>query len=387
MIQPQYANPYMQGAPSANAVNIQIFEPKAYASPAGAMAVPSYTNQFYSYPQASLYNPQQPYMPYPAPMQYPVVQQYPPMPQPYGPMMPQQYPQAPQGYGPQPQQYPQPEPHNPYAQPNTFNPYAQPGYGPQVMQPQPQQMPEPAIQPQQPAPDYPQPQTNNEPQVQVQPQPQAPTVDIQNLVNGLQSTDPAVQEATITKIADLSQDEPAKAQQVLNEQVMSNLAGIISKDISGLQGPTPEQVAILEKAAKGQPLNEQETQLAQQLSPQAVAAKNKIISMFTLAMLQKNQRDELDAYMASQGNQNIKPLQMQDLIGFNEIQNAIQNDPNPEIRLAGVQAISYVARPEDAQAVQMALQASLNDPEPLIQQAAQETMAKIGMGPLQTTQG
>lgn len=69
---------------------------------------------------------------------------------------------------------------------------------------------------------------------------------------------------------------------------------------------------------------------------------------------------------------------MQDLIGFNEIQNAVQNDSNPEIRLAGIQAISYVARPEDAQTVQGVLQNSLNDPEPLIQQAAQETLSKLG---------
>ena len=101
--------------------------------------------------------------------------------------------------------------------------------------------------------------------------------------------------------------------------------------------------------------------------------------MFTLAMLQKNQRDELEAYMASQGNTNIKPIQMQDLIGFNEIQNAIQTNPNPEVRLAGVQAISFVAKPEDAATVSAILTPSLtNDPEPLIQQAVTETLTKIG---------
>lgn len=374
MIQPQYAQPYSQGAPSANAVNIQIFEPKAYATPQGAMTTPpmqpNYTNQLYNYPQASLYAAPQPqYAPYP--MQQPMYQ---PMPQYPGYAMP------PQAYGP-------------YAMPQEQYAYPQqiaqiPAAAPQVVSPEPQPMPEPVIaeQPQvqpQPAPapapaEQPQVQEAQPQPVEVQPAQQPSGIDVAALVSGLQSTDSATQEKAITEIANYSQGEPAQAQQVLNEQIMTNLAGIVNSDITQLQGPTPEQTAIFEKAARGEQLTPEETQLAQQLSPQTAAAKNKIISMFTLAMLQKNQRDELDAYMASQGANNIKPLQMQDLIGFNEIQNAVQNDSNPEIRLAGIQAISYVARPEDAQTVQGVLQNSLNDPEPLIQQAAQETLSKLG---------
>lgn len=368
MIGPQYAQAYTQGTPSANAVNIQIFEPKAYASPQPAMQ-PNYTNPIYNYPQASVYGPQpQPYMSYQAPYMMP----YPAMPQ----MMPQQYPMAPAM--PYPAQTPaqpvmqQPQPPVYVEQPQVYT------VPPQVItQPQPQQMPAPAIEPQ------PQPQVQPAAPVNVeQPATPAQTIDVNALVAGLQSADPAIQEKTITEIANFSQGEPAQAQQVLNEQIMANLANIVSQDISQLPGPTPEQTAVLEKAARGEQLTPEETQLAQQLAPQTAAAKNKIISMFTLAMLQKNQRDELEAYMASQGNTNIKPLQMQDLIGFNEIQNAIQTNPNPEVRLAGVQAISFVAKPEDAQTVAAALQSTLaNDPEPLIKQAAQETLAKIGAAP------
>lgn len=393
MIQPQYAQPYPQGTPSANAVNIQIFEPKAYASPQQAMQ-PNYTNQLYNYPQASLYGaPQSQYAPYP--MAQPMYQPMAPTPM-YQPMP--QYP----GYPMQ-----QPQPYTPYAMPQYpgYQPMPQqvmqvPYEAPQVVSPEPQPMPAPVIEQPQTQPTAPIEQTIAQPQVQPTPaqqpqvatetqpqpvQPKEPTpavqpggIDVAGLVTGLQSTNPAVQEKTITEIANYSQGEPIQAQQVLNEQIMTNLASIVNSDISKLQGPTPEQTAIFEKAARGEQLTPQETQLAQQLSPQTAAAKNKIISMFTLAMLQKNQRDELDAYMASQGATNIKQLQMQDLIGFNEIQNAVQNDTNPEVRLAGIQAISYVARPEDIQAVQGILQNSLNDPEPLIQQAAQETLSKLG---------
>lgn len=347
MIQPQYAQPYTQGTPGANAVNIQIFEPKAYASPQPTMQ-PNYTNQLYNYPETSLYGAQPQYVPY------------------------------------QMQQMPMYQPVPQYLQ----QPVQAAAQAPQIVSPEPQPMPAPVIEqtPTQEAPQQPAAQSAaaieapvQQPEVQQAPTQQPAGIDVAGLVAGLQSTDPAVQEKTITEIANFSQGEPAQAQQVLNEQIMTNLAGIVNTDITQLQGPTPEQTAIFEKAAKGEQLTPEETQLAQQLSPQTAAAKNKIISMFTLAMLQKNQRDELDAYMASQGANNIKPLQMQDLIGFNEIKNAVQNDANPEIRLAGIQAISYVARPEDVQTVQGVLQNSLNDPEPLIQQAAQETLSKLGV--------
>lgn len=349
MIQPQYAQPYAQGTPSANAVNIQIFEPKAYASPQAAQ--PDYTTQMYNYPQTSLYN---------APAQSP-------------------YPYQAQQYAPQMMPYQQMP-----AQPPV---YAVP---PQVVSPAPQEMPAPVINQNQPAADavaaapaaaQAPVQETQEVAVQESAQP-AQTVDINALVTGLQSQDPAVQEKTITEIANYSQAEPGVAQQVLNEQIMGSLADIVGKDNSQLQGPTPEQQAVLDKAVKGEQLTEAETQLANQLSPKAAADKNKIIAMFTLAMLQKNQRDELDAYIASQGgNANIAPLGTENLIGFKEIQNAVLTDTNPEVRLAGIQAISYIAKPEDANIVQSTLQNSLNDPEPLIQQAAQEVLNKFGAAP------
>lgn len=352
MIQPQYAQPYSQGTPSANAVNIQIFEPKAYASPQPAQ--PNYTAQMYNYPQTSLYGmSQQQYVPYPMPP----VAQYP-------------------GYGmPQPIQYPG----YPVEQPAVYT------VPPQIITPQPQQMPAPAIE-QVPAQQTPAPA----PQVTVAPTPApapvaveqpaqpAQTIDVAGLVSALQSNDAAAQEKAITEIANFSQGEPALAQQVLNEQIMNGLAAIVGADNSQLAGPTPEQQAVLNKAMKGEQLTPEETQLAGQDSPKRAADRNKIIAMFTLAMLQKNQRDELDAYLASQGNTEVAPLKTDNLIGFNEIQNAIKTDANPEVRLAGIQAISYMAKPEDSAAIQAVLQNSANDPEPLIQQAAQEVLAKFG---------
>ncbi len=323
------AQGYMQPTPSASAVNIQIFEPKAYAAPQTPAQV---QNPVYAYPQTSMYA--QPYM-----NQY---QQY--MPQPYA------LPMAPQAQPPQ-QQMPAPVIEQQQAP---------------VEQAPAQQAP---VQPQAPAVDTASTQTQN-PQNQV---------DVNALVAGLQNPDTKVQEDSITKIANLSQGEPAMQNAVLSEPVMRGLADIIKQDTSGLQGPSEAQIAAINKAASGQQLTPEEQALTEQLAPKTAADKNRVISMFTLAMLQKNQRDEIDRYNATQDAQNQVPqLPVNDLIGYNEIENAARNEQEKEVKLAAIQALSYVARPEDKQALEPVFQAALQDPEPLIQSAASEALANIG---------
>ena len=326
----------MQATPSASAVNIQIFEPKAYSGqPTNNVA-----NPIYAYPQQSMYS--QPYM-----------NQY----QQYMPQAPMYMPQAQQV-----QQLPQ------------------------------QQMPAPLLTPQAPATEQaPQaPQATVEQQTPAQPdmQIQQPTeqnqnaVDVNSLVAGLKSTDNKTQEDAITKIANLSQGTPDMQSAVLSEPVMRGLADIVKQDTSTLQGPSEAQVAAINKAASGAKLTPEEEALTKELAPKTLADKNRVISMFTLAMLQKNQRDEIDRYNATQDPNNQLPqLKLNDLIGFTEIENAARNDNEKEVKLAAIQALSYVAKPEDKETVEPVLKAAMNDPEPLIQQAANEVLANIGAAP------
>lgn len=326
----------MQAAPSASAVNIQIFEPKAYSGqPTNNVA-----NPIYAYPQQSMYS--QPYM-----------NQY----QQYMPQAPMYMPQAQQV-----QQLPQ------------------------------QQMPAPLLTPQAPATEQaPQaPQATVEQQTPAQPdmQIQQPTeqnqnaIDVNSLVAGLKSTDNKTQEDAITKIANLSQGTPEMQSAVLSEPVMRGLADIVKQDTSSLQGPTEAQVAAINKAASGAKLTPEEEALTKELAPKTLADKNRVISMFTLAMLQKNQRDEVDRYNATQDPNNQLPqLKLNDLIGYTEIENAARNDNEKEVKLAAIQALSYVAKPEDKETIEPVLKAAMNDPEPLIQQAANEVLTNIGAAP------
>ena len=262
----------------------------------------------------------------------------------------------------------------------------------QVQQLPQQQMPAPLLTPQAPATEQaPQaPQATVEQQTPAQPdmQIQQPTeqnqnaVDVNSLVAGLKSTDNKTQEDAITKIANLSQGTPEMQSAVLSEPVMRGLADIVKQDTSSLQGPTEAQVAAINKAASGAKLTPEEEALTKELAPKTLADKNRVISMFTLAMLQKNQRDEVDRYNATQDPNNQLPqLKLNDLIGYTEIENAARNDNEKEVKLAAIQALSYVAKPEDKETIEPVLKAAMNDPEPLIQQAANEVLTNIGAAP------
>ena len=73
-------------------------------------------------------------------------------------------------------------------------------------------------------------------------------------------------------------------------------------------------------------------------------------------------------------------------MGYSEIENAARNDSEKEVKLAAIQALAYVARPEDKETLEPVLNAALQDPEPLIQQAANEVLTNLGGAPAQAPQ-
>lgn len=349
----------MQTTPSASAVNIQIFEPKAYAAP---MQAPQVQYPMYAYPQQSMYaqpyvNQYQQYM-MPQQTMYAPVPQY--QPQAYMPQQQYQQPQPEAAQLPQ-QQMPAPVLTQPAETPVQAPEQAPAAQAPEQAPVQEAQAQAPALQVEQPA------------------QTQQSAVDVNALISGLQSTDNKTQEDAITKIANYSQGDPEMQNAVLNESIMQGLANIVKQDTSGLQGPSEAQNAAINKAASGAKLTPEEEQLAGQLAPKTLADKNRVISMFTLAMLQKNQRDEVDRYNETQDPANKLPqLKINDLIGYNEIENAARNENEKEVKLAAIQALSYAARPEDKETLEPVLTAALQDSEPLIQQAATEVLTNLG---------
>ena len=353
MIQPTNAQQlYPAQGSGANAVSINIFNPQAYGGvPQGAnnnVSAPySYQNPIYAMPQASLYQPQAA-----MPAQYPI---YLPIQQ---TVIPEQAP-AQQPIAPAPQMMPN----------SVIDSNAQASETNQAQQNAPAQQ-EQTVE-----------QTTQQPEVaEVQNNNNAQVINIDELTKGLQSTDNDTKAKTINQIAEYVQSTPETALQVVSEPIMKSLVNIINEDTSALEGPTDQQIAIAEKIAKGEQLTPEENALSEQLSPRDKANKNRIFALYTLAMIQKLQRDELNQYIETQkanGEQPIEPLPIDQLIGYNDIVNVINNDPRPEVKVAAIQALQYVAEPQDKASIETVLKDSLNSQDEAVKSAATETMAKF----------
>ncbi len=347
MIQPtNLQNPYPQQG-GANAVSINIFNPQAYASaPSGQQnqAPWGYTNQIYEMPQVSAYAPQAQgaFIPY---------------------YQPQVMPQPQNVVAPMPQEIPQ---------------------SVMVQAPQVQQTAEPANEQQNTALDQPQAQEAQEVQ-ETQEAPQepvqvAPTINTDELVQGLRSADNQTKAQAINQIAQYVQESPEVALQVVSEPIMQALVDVINEDTTNLEGPSEQQIAVAQKIENNEQLTPEEEEIAKQYSPRDAANRNRIFALYTLAMIQKLQRDELNQYIESQkanGEQAIEPLKAEDLIGYNDMVNIIKNDPRPEVKVAAIQALQHIAEPQDKESLQNALSEALNSQDETIKAAANDAMAKI----------
>lgn len=325
-----------QATPSASAVNIQIFNPQAYASPNGQQAVipqQGLDKQIYNYPTGSIFQPGQ------------------------------------QAYGYQPVQMPAPQ-----VMPQ---PVLQAAPEAQAQAQAPAQAPaqQPAVQ----AVGQPQPQPELNDVGTSEPSVPENAVDLNALNAGLQSTDINAQTDAITQIAQMSQATPDIALQVVDNQIMQSLIGIIQNDTSKLEGPNQQQIQVAEKAGKGEQLTPEEQAIFEQSSPRELAEKNKVFAMFTLAMLQKLQRDEIDTYNAENPAAQVAPIKLEELTGFSEVLNTLNTTQIPAVKVAAIQALSYASRPEDAPTLEAALGALTQDPDVAVQEAAKEALGKVSV--------
>ncbi|MBQ8635503.1 hypothetical protein IJ425_05055 [bacterium] len=362
MIQPtNMQTPYPQQG-GANAVSINIYNPQAYGNTPNQSVPYNYTNSLYQMPQVSAYAPAQFHqgvMP-----QYPVMQ---------APMFqPQQF------VAPAPAPQVMPESVIPAA-PEMVNIAQAPQIEAPVQQPVVQAPQVEAVAPQ-PAAQEVAPQAAPAPVEIVEPQVVAQTVDIDSLVQNLKSPDANVKAETINQIATYAQETPEIALQVVSEPIMQALVNVINEDTTALAGPTQEQIAVAEKINKGEQLTPEEDALAEQLSPRDMANKNRIFALYTLAMIQKLRRDELNQYIETQkanGQETIAPLKVEDLVGYNDMVNVIKNDARPEVKVAAIQALQHVAEPQDKATVESVLAEALTSQDEAIKNAANETMLKF----------
>ncbi len=90
------------------------------------------------------------------------------------------------------------------------------------------------------------------------------------------------------------------------------------------------------------------------------ADENKIISMWTLAMLQRLFKDEMNEELKKE---NIPPMSVNEVPGVSQIVVNVKSDPNPDVREAGIVALMEVAdsdNPRDAETMKMILQTAID---------------------------
>ncbi len=344
MIQaPNYVNPYMQPqvqpympaqavpAPNYNAVKIDVHNPAVSAPGVGqaAMNAPQYVQApIYNYPQGQLYDyPQAQTQPYYMPQQ-PVA---------YQPSMPQQpvaeAAQAVQAAAPQE-----------VVQQQNINAPA-----PVVSQPAEQQAPNVEV---------------------VPPQPMTPQVDLNSFIAKLTNPDFEVQANAMEEIANMVNEDPQKATELLDEKIIDALGKIINADSSKLEGPTQEQITARQKLMKGEQLSDAEKELAAKITPMEQAERNKSYAMFTSAIMQKLYGDEVAKLTSS-------TVPLTELPGAVSIVEQLKNNPNPMVRTSAIEALSYIQRPEYKQDLTTLFTIAKNDQDKNVQEAATIALAKL----------
>lgn len=206
-----------------------------------------------------------------------------------------------------------------------------------------------------------------------------PDVDIPLVISNLTNADYDVQAQQMEEIARISMDNPENAVPYIVRDVFATLIDITKADTSELASPTEAQVQARKKVianylvmenAKGDKnvklpyeLSNAEIELANQISPMEQAERNKEYAMYTMSVLAKIYTDEVEKQTG-----NIVP--MTDLPGTSAIVDALRYNPNPEVKLAAIDALSHIERPEYKDELTTLFTLAQTDTNPLVAMAA-----------------
>lgn len=347
--------PVPQQQPKLNAVNIEINNPTVGA-PANNAQYAQPTMPYYTYPQAPVYNyPQAPVQPY-----------YPPV----APVM-----QAPVAtvQAPQPAQVETP-----------VAPVAQapaPAVVTEVPQTQTPVVPAPAVsapeaQKPEAAPATEAPKTAEAPKTEAKPEvvpaeTVTPQVDLNSFIAKLSNPDFDVQASAMEEIANMVKESPEKATELVDTKVFDALTNIINFDSSKLEGPTAEQTAAREKVLKGgKDVTDADKELANKITPQEQAERNKSYALFTSAIMQKLYGDEV----AKLSNTTV-PLT--ELPGAVTIVDTLKDNPNPMVRASAIEALSYIQNPAYKKDLTTVFTIAQNDSDPGVAETAKTALEKL----------
>lgn len=197
-----------------------------------------------------------------------------------------------------------------------------------------------------------------------------PKLDVNAFIGKLTNPDYEVQASAMESIADLAQNSPQQATELLDVKVVDTLLGIMNTDSSKLTGPTAKQLQIREKIMSGKPVTDAEKVEANKITPMEQSERNKQYAIYTVAILQKLYGSEIEKM-----NNAVVPLT--ELPGAAGIVEQIKTNPNPMVRAAGIDALSYIQRPEYKQDLTTLFNVATKDKDTNVQQAAKKALEKL----------
>ncbi len=204
----------------------------------------------------------------------------------------------------------------------------------------------------------------------VPPTPVTPQVDLNAFISKLTNPDYEIQAAAMEEIANMINENPTKATELLDTKVVDALNNIIKADTSKLEGPTQEQIAARQKLMSNQQMTDAEKQLAMTISPYEQAERNKSYAMFTSAIMQKLYGDEVQKLTNA-------TVPLTELPGAVTIVEQLKNNPNPMVRTSAIEALSYIQKPEYQKDLNTIFTIAQKDQDQGVQEAATAALNKL----------
>lgn len=202
------------------------------------------------------------------------------------------------------------------------------------------------------------------------PEKMEPKVDINEFITKLSTSDYEQQAKAMESIALMAQNSPQQATALLDVKVIDTLLGIMQKDTSKLEGPSAKQIEAREKIMKGKSVSYADKAEANKITPMELAERNKQYSMYTLATLQKLFISEVNKIDGS-------TVPLTELPGASAIVEQVKTNPNPMIKAAGIDALSYIQQPDYKQDLTTIFSVAKNDKDANVQKAATKALEKL----------
>lgn len=217
-----------------------------------------------------------------------------------------------------------------------------------------------------------------------------PEVNIPEVIDRLAGNDFDIQAQQMEEIAKASLKDPQKAVPYIVTEVFSELINIVEKDSQELTPPSEKQIEIrkqiiINELVKEQALenkqnldeiklpyniSKEDIELASELSPMEQAERNKEYALYTMAILSKVYADEVLKHTG-----NVVPLT--DLPGASTIVNALTKNENPSIKVASIDALKYIYRPEYKDEIKSVLNIASKDQNAYVSQIATITLDSL----------